>query len=136
MTTELQVGVKVLLKNPEGKFLVMRRSPEKYPESPLRWDIPGGRIDAGTTLMANLLREVHEETGLSLDGGAKLIAAQDILKNVGKHVVRLTYEGTAEGEPTLSDEHVEYRWVSVEELEQLAELDRFVKELLDDGYIT
>ena len=41
MTVELQVGVKVLLKNPEGKYLFLHRSAEKYPETQ-KWDIPGG----------------------------------------------------------------------------------------------
>jgi len=38
---ELQVGVKVLLKNKEGKFLLIRRSPKKYPEVGPKWDIVG-----------------------------------------------------------------------------------------------
>jgi len=42
---ELQVGVKILLKNSEGKYLLIRRSAEKYPEVGARWDIVGGRID-------------------------------------------------------------------------------------------
>ena len=133
---ELQVGVKVLLKNPEGKYLVMRRSPIKYPESQ-KWDIPGGRIDPGTTLMENLAREVMEETGLTISGTPRLIAAQDILKVVGRHVVRLTYIGNSEpGEPVLSEEHTEYRWVTPDELKNVEPLDSFCKALVDAGLIS
>lgn len=51
---ELQVGVKVLLKNPEGKYLLVKRSNKKYPEVGATWDIVGGRIDPGLPLLENL----------------------------------------------------------------------------------
>ena len=54
----LQVGVKILLKNSDGKFLLLRRSLEKYPEIKGRWDIVGGRIDPGIALKENLIREM------------------------------------------------------------------------------
>ncbi len=133
---ELQVGVKVLLKNKEGKYLLMRRSTEKYPEMGIRWDIPGGRIDAGTTLMENLAREVKEETGFALSGTPKLVAAQDILRVEGRHVVRLTYIGEAEGEPILSDEHDQFAWVTLDQVRENPGLDRYLLELLKDGTIS
>jgi len=49
----LQVGVKALLQNSEGKYLLLRRSLEKYPEIKGRWDIVGGRIDPGSILIEN-----------------------------------------------------------------------------------
>src|SRR3989344_8931904 len=90
---DLQVGVKILLKNKDGKYLLLRRSLKKYPEIQGRWDIVGGRINPGSTLLENLKREVKEETGLTLTGTPRLLAAQDILRNNGRHVVRLTYLG-------------------------------------------
>jgi 8-oxo-dGTP pyrophosphatase MutT (NUDIX family) len=125
----LQVGVKILLKNDEGKYLLLRRSIEKYPEVGAKWDIPGGRIDAGVSLVENLKREVLEETGLVLIGESQLISAQDILKE-DKHVVRLTYVGQAEGKIKLSDEHDKYEWFSVEELKTLENLDKYIAEIL------
>src|SRR3990167_1376930 len=89
---QLQVGVKAILRNEEGKILLLRRSQAKYPDVKGDvWDIVGGRIEPGTPLLDNLRREIREETGLQLQGVPKLIAAQDILKNPEKHVVRLTY---------------------------------------------
>jgi 8-oxo-dGTP diphosphatase len=126
----LQVGVKVLLKNPDGKYLLMRRNPAKYPETQ-KWDIPGGRIDPGTTLMENLTREVMEETGLTMTSEPRLVAAQDIFANAEKHVVRLTYIGDADGEPVLSDEHEEFGWFTPAELRTLEPLDSYLKQLLD-----
>lgn len=127
---ELQVGVKVLLKNPEGKYLLMRRSAAKYPEMPMRWDIPGGRINPGTALLDNLARELMEETGLSLVGEPKLLGAQDILCVEGRHVVRLTYIGATKGEPVLSDEHDEYKWATLSEVNSEENLDSYLQSLL------
>ncbi|HEA84446.1 MAG TPA: NUDIX hydrolase, partial [Candidatus Wildermuthbacteria bacterium] len=61
---ELQVGVKILLQNKDGKYLLVRRSPEKYPEIEAKnsWGIVGGRIIPGSPLFENLKREVKEET--------------------------------------------------------------------------
>lgn len=130
----LQVGVKVLLKNPDGKYLLMRRNPEKYPETQ-KWDIPGGRIDPETTLLENLAREVMEETGLAMTSEPRLIAAQDIFASADKHVVRLTYISEADGEPVLSDEHEEHGWFAPDEVRALDPLDSYLKALLEAGTV-
>jgi len=132
---ELQVGVKVLLKNKEGRYLLLRRSAKKYPEVGEQWDMVGGRINPGTTLMENLAREVREEAGLSLASNPRLIAAQDILRVPGRHVVRLTYIGTADGEPKLSEEHDRYRWFDLSEIGTASRSDPYLKELLDKNTI-
>lgn len=127
----LQVGVKVLLVNQEGKVLVLCRK-EQYGNvaDTDRWDIPGGRIEVGATLMDNLVREVKEETRLDLITAPVLLAAQDILKD-DRHVVRLTYLAGTAGEPVLNpEEHTEYRWVPKEEVAELPNLDRYIRELL------
>lgn len=134
-TITLQVGVKALLKNSEGKYLFVRRSPKKYPEVGPKWDIVGGRIEPGSSLLTNLQREVKEEVSLDLTKPPKLVAAQDILRLPGRHVVRLTYVGEIAGEPWLDSDHNEFHWFTLAELKALPEneLDIFFKELLDEG---
>lgn len=131
---ELQVGVKILLKNKEGKFLLLHRNPKKYPEVGAKWDIVGGRITPGISLLENLKREVLEESGLEIIGEPRLLIAQDILKP-DKHVVRLTYVGEAKGEVKLSEEHSEFRWLTADELIKLEPMDKYIKELLDKELI-
>ncbi|OGL66829.1 hypothetical protein A3B21_00820 [Candidatus Uhrbacteria bacterium RIFCSPLOWO2_01_FULL_47_24] len=134
---ELQVGVKVLLKNPDGKFLLIRRSSDKYPEVGAKWDIVGGRIEPGSPLLDNLKREIKEEVGLDLVDDTRLIAAQDILRVPGRHVVRLTYVGAIDGEPVLDGDHTEYKWFTREEMRAFSreQLDSYFKELLDSGVL-
>ena len=131
------MGVKVLLKNSEGNYLLVRRNPKKYPEVGAKWDLPGGRINPGTSLFDNLKREVKEEVGLDLASPVKLIAAQDILKSPDKHVVRLTYIGDIDGNPVVDDDHLEAKWFTAKELKEmkLDILDSFFKELLDKGIV-
>ena len=111
---QLQVGVKALLKNKDGKYLLVRRNPDKYPEAGATWDIVGGRIDPGSPLMDNLKREVKEEVNLDLAGAPRLVAAQDILKVPGRHVVRLTFIGEIDGQPVLDNDHKEFGWFSLD----------------------
>ncbi|GEM_PF-858839 len=128
---DLQVGVKAILKNTDGKYLLVKRSDEKYPEIGAKWDIPGGRIEKGSSLMENLKREIKEEVGLELKETPKLIFAQDIIRP-DKHVVRLTYSGVIEGGPILDKtEHTEFKWFTLEELKNLENIDIFLKEVVD-----
>jgi 8-oxo-dGTP diphosphatase len=134
---ELQVGVKVLLRNPEGKYLLMRRAPDPEQKKQLKWDIPGGRIDIGSELLKNLAREVMEETGLTMTSNPRLLAAQDLMPDLKPiHVVRLTYVGSAEGEVQLSHEHTEFQWLPFSELKELPDLDSYLKKLIDQGQVS
>jgi len=135
MSIELQVGVKIVLQNQEGKYLLLRRSPEKYKGVVGTWDIVGGRIDPGASLLENLKREIKEETGLVFSEEPRLIAAQDILRVPGRHVVRLTYIGGIDGEPKLGDEHIEFQWCTRGTLFHLDDLDIYFRELLDRGVL-
>jgi ADP-ribose pyrophosphatase YjhB (NUDIX family) len=133
---ELQVGVKIFLKNKKGEFLLLKRNTEKYKNIKDFWDIPGGRIIPGTFLIENLKRELKEETKLDLVGIPELIFAQDILKNNEKHIVRLSYIGEAEGDLVLDmDENVEFKWISIEGMKKQENLCVFIKEILDKGVI-
>jgi ADP-ribose pyrophosphatase YjhB (NUDIX family) len=130
---ELQVGVKVLIKNNSRKYLLQRRSSAKYPDAQIGWDVVGGRIIPGIPLLENLKREVKEETGLTLLKIEKILAAQDILRIKDKHIVRITYLGSAKGKVKLDkEENTEYKWFTLKELKKLPkkDLDMYFAEVL------
>ena len=129
---KLQVGVKVLLRNKDGRYLLIHRAAKAYPGVIELWDIVGGRIEAGVPLFENLKREVFEETGLELLDEPKLLAAQDILRMPGKHVVRLTYVGTIDGDVKIdNEEQDDYGWFTIDEIKNLEGIDSYLLQVLN-----
>lgn len=135
MSIILQVGVKIFLRNEEGKYLLLERSPIRYPNIKNAWDIPGGRIIPGTSLLENIRREILEETKLDFSDNPQFIAAQDIIRLPEKHIVRLTFSGAIEGEPKLDEEHIGFKWLTLDEMKALALLDEFTREVIEKGFM-
>lgn len=128
---QLQVGVKALIRNEAGEYLFIRRSEKLAEDKQTRWDIPGGRIKPEEALIDALIREIDEETGLSLSGEPTILAAQDIfVSSADLHVVRLTYVTDAEGSLRLSDEHTDTMWMSIEEARK-SHIDPYILKVFD-----
>jgi 8-oxo-dGTP diphosphatase len=128
---KLQVGVKALVQNTRGEYLLLRRDKIMDGETESHWDIPGGRIEPDEPLFDALKREIMEETGLNLSAVPELLEAQDIfVPSADLHVVRLTYALEGEGEVIISDEHQEIRWVTPEDTKVL-NLDPYLRQVLE-----
>lgn len=128
----LQVGVKVLIKNQQSAYLFLRRNPDKYRDMAPHWDIPGGRIDPAESLSDALRREVFEEVGMQITSVPALLTAQDIfVPHKELHVVRLTYVATAVGDIKLSAEHQEFIWLTRDEALADESLDEYVRQVLE-----
>lgn len=130
----LQIGVKVIIKNSGGQLLFLKRKEQFLlpADTEEAWDIPGGRIDPEENLHDALLREVKEEINSELTGTPTLINAQDIfVPQKDLHVVRLTYTLDADiSEITLSDEHTDFKWVSLNEAKMLS-VEPFLKATIE-----
>ena len=62
---DYHIVVHVWMQNSRGEYLLTKRSPNKgYPNM---WETTGGSALAGDDSLSAALREVHEETGLTLD---------------------------------------------------------------------
>ena len=123
---KLQVGVKALIKDSEGRFLFLKRTLPYKGESVPRWEIPGGRIDVGEPIFQALAREIKEETGLIMKSEPKILYAQDILRLNEKHIVRLTFEVQTEPGEIILDtsdpngtHHNDFIWVTPEDIKNL-----------------
>jgi 8-oxo-dGTP diphosphatase len=132
----LQVGVKVLIKNSDQKYLLLQRAAAMEHEAEAHWDIPGGRIEPNEPLLNALAREISEETGLTLSDTPRLLGAQDIFVAAKDlHVVRLTYIANGGGEPVVSHEHQNVKWASLDEALNI-NLDPYLREILSQQKTT
>ncbi len=111
------LGIKALMRNAEGKILLLKVNPKKlHGEHRDYWDLPGGRIQKGQTVLETLRREVAEETGITTIDAVKEVGM--VLSNIriplGDDTVGLilgVYECEAVGSDiVLSDEHIAYDW--------------------------
>lgn len=112
---KLFVGTKGLVVRPDGKVLIVRES-SAYEDGTEegKWDVVGGRIEPNETVFEGLVREVKEESGLSVTPG-KLLGVFDGFPNIrgeACHVVRLYFACTAESDTVvLSQDHDAYEWI-------------------------
>lgn len=114
------VSLKALIAD-DGLLLVLRHADGT-------WDLPGGLLEIGEPLQDGLLREVSEETGLTVEVGPLLIAWDHWVHGfcfrdgrvADVRAVLLAYVCTATSEQIqLSKEHNAYAWASDTDLKEL-----------------
>jgi 8-oxo-dGTP pyrophosphatase MutT (NUDIX family) len=112
------IGVHAVILDGAGRVLVLRSSFSD------QWQLPGGGVHYGETLLQAMQREVREEVGRDLLH-PRLVAVFDDGSGRGLHAV---FRGDlSPGEPRLSEEHTAWRYVAVEELRA------FVRRCVDEA---
>ena len=100
-----------------GKVVLQYRSPERYK----KWSgyaFPGGHIEEGESLAESVIREVYEETGLTI-ADPKLVAVKDWPLDDGGRYIVFCYKATEFTGQLRSSEEGEVSWVEKDQLEQL-----------------
>ncbi|MBW1604134.1 NUDIX domain-containing protein [Streptomyces sp. JJ66] len=96
-----------------GRALLIKRRDNGH------WEPPGGVVEADETLPEALQREVLEETGIKIATPAALTG---VYKNMKGFIVSLVFRCEAiDGLPTPGDEAKALRWVTREEVSELAD---------------
>lgn len=118
-----------------GRLLVLRRAlTSTY--RPGSWDLPGGHLAAVESFEECLRREVNEETGLEIEIERML----GLRKADGGPYVQLFYACRAVNlAHTLAlqpEEHMDARWVTVEELTTVGELIPYLDDILRRGMLS
>jgi ADP-ribose pyrophosphatase YjhB (NUDIX family) len=101
-----------------GQVLVVRRA--RAPADGL-FSLPGGVVEIGETLVQAVMREVAEETSITIEpvglAGYREAIARDRDDRVERHFVILPFAARwLAGEPVLNEELSEARWVHPAEL--------------------
>ena len=100
-----------------NKVVLQYRSPERYK----KWSgyaFPGGHIEEGESLVESVIREVYEETGLTI-ADPKLVAVKDWSLDDGGRYIVFCYKATRFSGQLRSSEEGEVSWVEKDQLEQL-----------------
>lgn len=74
------------------------------------WALPGGFVDEGEDPLDAVLRELHEETGLTGRVTGLLDVKGDPSRDPRKHVVSIVYSIDAEGDPVGGDDAADARF--------------------------
>ena len=100
------------------------------------WEIPGGKRENNEDIVDALKREVQEETGLIINE-YKLVYVSPIFENhpVLKPFLNIGYLCFVDNSDVIiSNEHIDYKWVSIEELANYLDNDIY-NDLLKNGMI-
>ncbi|HSW99467.1 MAG TPA: NUDIX hydrolase [Patescibacteria group bacterium] len=110
------IGIKGIVRDKSDKVLILKDS------STGRWEVPGGRMDAGQTIEGAFAREIGEEVenAVLVHFGDLLFAAQGDFLVENEHKLLLLFyivEVTLPPNLVLSSEHTDSAWVDTRSLE-------------------
>lgn len=131
MQAAIRVTCAIIIEN--NRVLCAQRSENM--SHPLLWEFPGGKIEAGETASACIIREIKEELNIEIN----------ILERLESHFHTYPQKKEIELIPFICSyidgnfmlkEHKEIRWVSFSELNQLnwAEADLTIVKFLQNKY--
>ena len=99
-----------------GKVVLQYRSPEKNNWS--GYAFPGGHIEEGESLVESVIREIKEETGLTISN-PQLAAVKNWQLEDGTRYIVFCYKATEFTGQLRSSQEGEVSWVEKDQLEKL-----------------
>jgi 8-oxo-dGTP pyrophosphatase MutT (NUDIX family) len=119
--------VGALVRDDHGRVFVHRRGPDRR-YLPNGWDVLGGHVEPGETLLEALARELEEESGWQLIGSPELVYVGDWETDEDGAVIRrrefdflVEVAGDLQHPRLEWPQHTEFRWIGEDELSLLDE---------------
>jgi 8-oxo-dGTP diphosphatase len=120
---QFALSIKVVIRDEAGRCLLVKRS-QSSKGNPGKWEFPGGKAELGEKFDQALLREVAEETALTITLQSVAGAAESELPT--KKVAYLIMEARLDsGKVRLSSEHDDFAWVAMRELPTMDLAEQF-----------
>ena len=118
-----------------NKVVLQYRSPEKNHWS--GYAFPGGHIEEGESLVESVIREIEEETGLTISN-PQLVAVKNWQLEDGTRYIVFCYKATEYTGQLRSSEEGEVSWVEKDQLEKLdLSYDMLpLLEVMEDPYLS
>lgn len=98
-----------------GRVLACARA--RPPQLAGRWELPGGKVEAGESEIAALARECREELGVRIEVGERV--GEDVPLAGGWAVLRVYAAILTDGDQPQPLEHAELRWLGAAELDSV-----------------
>ena len=100
----------------ENRRLLAARRGENM-SHPLKWELPGGKIEAGETPGQAVIRELKEELGIDVSLLNPLQARESLVHDYGMKKIELipVFAEIKEGSRPAAAEHHEIRWICADE---------------------
>lgn len=110
-SNSIVVVVSAILRNKEGKILMLKRSIFNKANKN-RWQLPEGKLEFGETLNQALAREVKEETNLTIINPklVNIFTHPMKIRNIHYHIIRIIFEAEWHDRIVLSQDHATYQW--------------------------
>lgn len=104
----------VLVDERDRVLLIERRNP------PYGWALPGGFVDPGERMDEAARREVHEETGLDLEGLFQFATYSDPDRDPRGQTISTVYGARPIGEPRAATDATRTAWFPLTDLPETA----------------
>ena len=117
---DIQLSTKALIFDSQNRVLLLHDSGGYW------WDLPGGHLEDGETILEGLIREVREESGLQVTSAKQLFVKNLELGKPPKDRPVVFFIATVRGNINLSNEHQDYAWVGLEDLDKYKQLGVFL----------
>lgn len=112
-----QVEVVAAIIEHEGKILCVQRGENKLPYISKKYEFPGGKIEDGETNEETIIREIKEELHMDIRTKKEFITVEHEYPDF--HLTMHSFICSCDDPIVKLTEHIEYKWLSLSELEGL-----------------
>ena len=121
------ISVKAVALTSDNKILLLKRPGED------RWDMPGGGVDGDETLTDALVREMLEETGLTVDNAYPVYTFMRAVRGKPEKLIQFVLcslkSRASDLEITLSHEHESFQFFDYHEIRTLQLMPSYIEAL-------